>query len=334
MKKWILLTAIIFCLFAFTTIINNTNDPSEIKTAINKSLPLLESSSHEFLTNAATCHSCHSQSLPDITFSLARTKGFAVNKTTVDEALDSIINNWSSVKAGLAESDDPALPINISGGYDLWALSANHYKTNKTITLIIENIMHRQTGNGSWVSPNPRPPLEYYSFTATALAIKGMQAYAPVVLKDEVSQRINIARNWLIHTTAETNEEKAYQLLGLSWSNADSNFIKEDAKNLLAKQHKDGGWSQLDSLPTDAYATGQSLYALNQSGQLDINASPYQKGITFLLKTQFTDGSWEARTRSYPIIPYVTSGFPHDDNQFISSAASSWATIALLLAAK
>jgi len=34
------------------------------------------------------------------------------------------------------------------------------------------------------------------------------------------------------------------------------------AKALLGEQHGDGGWSQLPGMKSDAYATGQALYAL------------------------------------------------------------------------
>ncbi len=128
-------------------------------------------------------------------------------------------------------------------------------------------------------------------------------------------------------------KKKCFQLLGLTWSGADKKFIAQQAKKLLAAQHEDGGWPQLDSLQTDAYATGQSLYALNQSGQLPVTSPAYQKGIDFLLSTQLADGSWHVKTRSYPFVPYVNSGFPHDKDQFISAAGSNWATMALILAA-
>ena len=156
----------------------------------------------------------------------------------------------------------------------------------------------------------------------------------PAILHTEVKQRIEKARTWLIHNIPEANEEKAFQLLGLTWSNADKKIIAQQAKKLLAAQHEDGGWSQLDSLQTDAYATGQSLYALNQSGQLAVTAPAYQKGIAFLLSTQLADGSWHVKTRSYPFVPYMYSGFPHGNDQFISAAGSNWATMALVLAAK
>jgi hypothetical protein len=34
----------------------------------------------------------------------------------------------------------------------------------------------------------------------------------------------------------------------------------------VTRQRADGGWSQLDSLPADAYATGMSLCALHEAG--------------------------------------------------------------------
>jgi hypothetical protein len=36
-------------------------------------------------------------------------------------------------------------------------------------------------------------------------------------------------------------------------------------------------------------------------------------------------------TRSFPFQKYFESGFPYGDNQWISAAASSWATMALIL---
>jgi hypothetical protein len=336
MKKWLILIVIVTGIAAFTTVTRTSkhNDPEEINNAINKSLPLLQKSSHLFLENAGGCHSCHHQDLGAISLSMAKEKGISVNDTILHEAMESITNNnWNLSRAGLTENDDVIAVIMI-GGYDLWALSANRYQANKSIDLLIHNLMNRQTKEGCWVSPNPRPPLEYYSFTATALMVKGLQAFAPQSMKVEVSRRVNTARSWLMQTNPQTNEEKVYQLLGLKWSNGDPNFIRQQAKKLLAAQHDDGGWSQLNSLQSDAYATGQSLYSLNQSGQLNVDDPAYQKGISFLLNTQLDDGSWKVQTRSYPVIPFVESGFPHDKNQFISAAGTNWATMALILAVK
>ncbi|HET8675890.1 MAG TPA: hypothetical protein VFO63_08900 [Blastocatellia bacterium] len=53
-----------------------------------------------------------------------------------------------------------------------------------------------------------------------------------------------------------------------------------------------------------------------------------------MLKTQREDGSWLVQTRAIPLQRYFESSFPHGKNQWISAAATSWATMALAFAAK
>jgi hypothetical protein len=53
--------------------------------------------------------------------------------------------------------------------------------------------------------------------------------------------------------------------------------------------------------------------------------------VRYLLHTQLADGSWLVRTRSHATQSYFESGFPHGEDQFISAAATNWATQALLL---
>jgi hypothetical protein len=96
-------------------------------------------------------------------------------------------------------------------------------------------------------------------------------------------------------------------------------------------QRPDGGWSQLSTMSSDAYATGEALYALFESGTLKPGDEASQKGLAWLLKTQDHTGAWIVQTRTYPIQPFFTTDFPpYDENQFISAAATSWATLALL----
>jgi N-acyl-D-amino-acid deacylase len=315
----------------FTTLSNSLmkNDPVAINDAINKSLPLLEKSANVFLANAG-CYSCHHQALSAISFSMAKEKGFAINDTILRETLQSIYDDIDS-RFSPVEDNESFTVVR----YDAWALASNHYPVDKTLALRSQYLAHRQTNDGNWVSPVlPRPPLECYSFSATALTVKTIQDYASPFMHNEVVQRVAKARSWLERQIAETNEEKIFQLLGLKWSNGDSAIIHEQVKKLMMTQHNDGGWSQLDSLQSDAYATGQSLYALNIAGKLNTDNPAFQKGIAFLLRTQFDDGSWKIESRTIPVLPFVEGGFPHGKNQFISAAGTNWATMALLLTAK
>ena len=83
---------------------------------------------------------------------------------------------------------------------------------------------------------------------------------------------------------------------------------------------------------SDAYATGEALVALRESGASARSSRAYRKGLEFLLRTQIDDGSWIVETQAVPIQAYFESGFPYGVNQWISAAATGWATMALALA--
>ena len=56
--------------------------------------------------------------------------------------------------------------------------------------------------------------------------------------------------------------------------------------------------------------------------------------MDYLLRTQASDGSWHVRSRAIWLQPYFDSGFPYGQDQFISTAGTAWATLALTLAAE
>ena len=98
---------------------------------------------------------------------------------------------------------------------------------------------------------------------------------------------------------------------------------------MIAAQRADGGWAQTPHLGSDAYATGQSVYALIESGAVTRGEAAVVRATQFLLSTQLADGSWFVQSRAIPLQPLSESGFPHGRSQWISAAATNWATLAL-----
>lgn len=123
-----------------------------------------------------------------------------------------------------------------------------------------------------------------------------------------------------------------FRLLGLHASGATPDDITAASNDLLASQEKDGGWAQTERRFSDAYATGSALFALHTAGGVKTADPAYTRGVAYLLGTQLDDGSWHVHTRSRPVQTYFESGFPHGKDQFISCAATGWATTALALA--
>ena len=122
-------------------------------------------------------------------------------------------------------------------------------------------------------------------------------------------------------------QDRAFQAIALAWAGRVESARKA-ALALVDLQRGDGGWSQFAGVDADAYATGQAVYALSVARMPQNNAA-YRKGIAYLLKTQAQDGSWHVKSRSIWLQPYLDSGFPYGRDQFISTAGTAWASMAL-----
>ena len=161
--------------------------------------------------------------------------------------------------------------------------------------------------------------------------MRALQLYAPKINKPEWDQSIQNAARWLARAEAKNNDDRNWRLLGLAWAGTDKQATQRAMKEVLAAQRSDGGWSDLPSMESNAYATGQALFALHTAG-LPSSDAAYERGVQLLLKTQQQDGSWYVRTRALGFQPYFEAEFPYGFDQWISAAGTSWATMALAAA--
>jgi ankyrin repeat protein len=299
-----------------------------IRSAVAASLPPLQRTGQK-ITEENKCVTCHQHSLVAMTAGLARKHGLPV-----DEALAA--KTQAQVTAVLGEK----IPWLLLGAdmdatlapYTLVGMAAEDQKASPLTDALVHFLALRQRNDGRWLTEVNRPPEDASDFMFTALAIRGLQDYAPKGRSKEIAGRVARARSWLLNAKPAETVDSVFQLLGLRWANADTEPIQRLASNLLSQQREDGSWAQLPTLPSDAYATGQVLYALHQAAGLAVDSPAYRRGADFLLRTQLADGSWFVPTRCFPILEFSSSGFPHGRSQFISAAATCWATMALIFA--
>jgi hypothetical protein len=309
---------------------------ASLRAAVEKSLPLLMQGTVGHRENR-TCFSCHNQGPPIFALTAARQRGFAVDdeelarqSAFIAKFLDGNRENFLQGKGTGGQAD--------TAGYALWTLAAADWKPDATTAAVAEYLLLRHKDKEYWQNNSNRPPSEAGPFTTTYVALYGLTSFGTPDQQERIAGRTGQVRNWLLKSPAKDNEDRVFRLLCLEAAGAPTDEIAAAGKELLAKQREDGGWAQLDggepasATQSDAYATGSALVALHQAGGLATSDGAYQKGLAHLLKTQQNDGSWHVVSRSKPFQPYYESGFPHGKDQFISCAATGWATWALVLA--
>ena len=310
---------------------------SELRAAVDKSLPLLMKAATGHREQRKQCFACHQQGVPIFALTAAKARGFAIDEAELAAQLEFIAGVLGKNRDRYREGQGTGGQAD-TAGYALTTLAAGGWKGDDTTAAVAEYLLLRHKDQDHWSTTANRPPTEASSFTTTYVSLHGLVAFATPEQKERADKRITQVREWLLKTPAASdNEQRVFRLLGLAEAKAQPVEIETAAKELLGKQRDDGGWAQLDSgepdwaTKSDAYATGTALVALHQVGGLATSDGAYQCGLRYLLKTQQADGSWFVASRSRPFQAYYESGFPHGPDQFISCAASGWATWALVL---
>jgi len=208
-------------------------------------------------------------------------------------------------------------------------MGEQNYPADEVTDATVAAIAANQTIEGNWIHfPLGRPPLEDGSWASSALAVRTLQRYGMPARKAEFDASIAKARTWFVKTKPDVPHERAFQVMGLAWSGAEASALKRAVTELRRLQRPDGGWPQLETLASDAYGTGVAMYALRQAGVAASDAA-YQRGVRYLLSTQESDGSWHVASRTPKFQPYFQSGFPHNHDQWISTAATAWVVTVL-----
>lgn len=302
--------------------------------AVVRALPLLQRSAQSFVEQRA-CVSCHHNILPILVLHMAQDRGLRLD----GKALTAVETRTFRELRGPQALDEAIQGVNVSDptpNDSLLLMAANAARLPRDLTLEVyaRRIARWQRGD-HWETSDFRPPHSSSSFTATATAIRALQAYMPDALEAERDAVIGRARAWLAATPPQSTEDASYRLLGLVWSGAGPDVMALARRDLVAMQDSTGGWPQLPGYRPDAYSTGEALVALRDGG-MPIADRIWQRGVAHLLATQADDGSWRVRTRMLSPAeispPYFTTGFPYRKDEFLSYAGTSWAVMALLAA--
>lgn len=248
------------------------------------------------------CVSCHHAAHVIWAMHESKRHGF-----TVDEVVLTELTKW------VAESGDgrtsiprpPKIPraLNTKAVYFALGLQAvpNPNVANQTaLKQMRDTIIQDQTENGAWASwPETRPPYfgnsDESMTTLATLALLQAEEPGDVILKTTREKAIQ----WLSTTKTDEDPQSIAMRLVL-WTRLErpTSEWQPLVERIKARQNSDGGWSQSIDMGSDAWATGQALYALGHAGIRPSDATPIYRGQHFLIANQRKDGSWPMTSRA------------------------------------
>ena len=290
-----------------------------------------------------TCFSCHHQTLPLLAATELARAGFPLDAAWV-KSQAATTHKYFADRIEDMDEGNHVPGGSTTAGYGLWALSLAQQPPDKTTTAMVTYLLKIQgvarlqgrptpdlsrLQNGRWTTSCRRPPMQGSDIADTVLALVGMEQYATEAQRPQLAKARAAAENWLAQSPLTTQEDRIWRLWGLHRLAGEAATKATVRKLILAAQREDGGWPQTNDLPSDAFSTGQTLFVLRQTGS-PLDEPAVLRARDYLLRTQQADGSWRVESRvKVKAQPYFENGDPHGVHQFLSTAATAWATAAL-----
>lgn len=319
-------------LFPFLSAHAEEDGSSKVRRAIEGGIRIVQKGAKNYPKNR-DCFSCHHQTLPMLAMHDASEAGISIDEVLMKDQVqftrDLFEDRLDSITEGKSLGGR-----SLTAGYLLWSFELGGVPKDNFSDAFVSYILTQQKKEGNWDVQTNRPPSEESKIHTSYFAIYYMNYFARGAdLQKKVKEAIAKARPWIIDSKPHSQEDFNGKFKALIALDAPAHEIKAARQELLKRQREDGGWAQLPEMKSDAYATGQTLHALVTRTALTDRDPAFLMAIdrarSYLIRTQKEDGSWFVKSRSKPIQKLFDNGDPHGKDQFISMAATSWATAAL-----
>jgi hypothetical protein len=181
-----------------------------------------------------------------------------------------------------------------------------------------------QHDDGSLAGPAGRPPLFASSEVTTRLArIAIANADVGLTPPSKIQRIAADAQKFLAKVPADKSNQAINLRLVSAAMASDKLAAQKLIDEIFARQQPDGGWAQADDLTSDAFATGQTLYALGRAA-VSAHDERVQRAVELLVQTQQPDGAWPMKSRRDP-----ATGKRARNLNPITYAATAWATLGI-----
>lgn len=310
--------------------INNARsaDPATDATrAIDQGLKYLAAEGLEW-KSIRKCASCHHAPMTIWALNEAKKHGYRIDDNAVTALTNWVLAKDDPAKVNPKQPDTKVVNVNQAPLMLALGIGASDSKDKSTldgVKSLLSLLVAGQSSDGAWRLVFIWEPIGSTPDAITTLALLALtNPNAPELGKDgKTAQEKGL--KWLEANPVPDNTQSiALRLILWRRLARPASQWEPLVKQLEAKQNADGGWSQAKDFKSDAYATGQALYALVQAGRKSVDPA-ISKARAFLVKTQDEDGYWDMASR-----PGGPGGKSAKDTDPIVHAGTAWAIIGLL----
>ncbi len=303
--------------------------PEKIQQTVDRALGFLVTDSAKWRSERG-CATCHHGAMTVWALSESRLRGYTVDAETlageVKWTKDLFVGQFSKPRDPRAGYNYVSIP----GMYLATMSDTLPVLSRDEIGRVAVHLERHQETDGVWQVPPPNGNGSPPTFESTeTLALWALLAWEPRTGSPEAAAN-GAAREravaWLAQAKpTETTQSLALRLrLGVREDESPER-LKTRVDQLLQRQNTDGGWSQVNDMPSDAYATGQVLWALSF-----VPAGNHQeaigRAISFLVGTQQESGAWTMTARYHPDGDITKPRYMVPITYF----GSAWATLGLV----
>jgi Squalene-hopene cyclase N-terminal domain len=308
------------------------SEPQRTQPAVERALAFLATDATKWRKDHG-CATCHHGTMTVWALSEAKNQGYAVDAealaNTIRWTKEQFVPRFSKPRderPGWNLVSVPAIYLGVMS-QSLPILSRHE------INLVAVHLARHQEADGAWLMPPPAngaPPTWESRETLALLAYLAWEPYVPADPLEAAAARASRekAADWLnkIEPT-KTVQSAALRLLLDIRRGTPATQLQPQIDQLLGRQHADGGWSQTADLPSDAYATGQTLWVLSFAG-MNSDRAEIRRAVSFLVASQREDGSWAMVSRNHPEV--TTTRKPIRSPIPITYFGSAWGTLGLV----
>jgi hypothetical protein len=302
-------------------------EPSNVDVAIERGLEFLQKDALAW-KEEHDCVSCHHAALVIWSMHEARQRGHAVDDFFLSEFTRWVAESGNG-KTGVPRPEGRPKALNVKAVLFALALEADPAPDDVTRTglnLMLQTVREDQTENGSWVAwPETRPPI--FGGSDDSMTALATLALVPAAASGDEAAKgaLDKAVNWLAETPTDDDPQSvAMRLVVWQRMNRPEDECDALARRIRKRQNTDGGWSQASDMASDAWATGQALYALAHAGVTSDDGA-VKRAQSFLVSTQREDGSWPMTSR-----PMKPGGEGASSLIPITGGGSAWAVLGLV----